>query len=81
VPAPQVVDAGSQDWAQESGYRADVARGWVERSGGVGLSRFLWLPHVTNLKLQRLLEENLLLLSSVVVMKLLFCFHKRADKD
>ena len=33
--APQAVDAGSQDGAQESRYCADVVGGWVEGSGGI----------------------------------------------
>jgi len=40
--ATQAVDAGSQDGAQESRpYEADVARGWVERDGGVRILSIL----------------------------------------
>lgn len=35
VPAPQTIDAGSQDGAQESGYCADAVGGWVEGARGV----------------------------------------------
>ncbi|MEG5040378.1 MULTISPECIES: hypothetical protein [unclassified Microcoleus] len=37
--APQAVDAGSQDGAQETRYCADAARGRVEGGGGVRAGR------------------------------------------